>query len=149
MSTRFALDISKFVNKAKNNIDQVVRKVVIDLGSRVVQKSPVGDASYWISPPPPGYVGGRFRGNWQFGLDQIPQGDLPDIDASGRASIGRVTTGMLSAPIGHVYYLMNNLPYSERIENGWSHRQAPQGVVHLTVMEFKSIVDGAASQVNK
>ncbi|MEE4465532.1 hypothetical protein V2S84_25980, partial [Azotobacter chroococcum] len=61
----FELDLRAFIEKAKGNADQVVKKVGIDMLAKIVDRSPVGNPSLWQSPPPPGYVGGRFRGNWQ------------------------------------------------------------------------------------
>lgn len=122
------------------NIDRLVRKVAIDLLKSVVYKSPVGDATLWQSPPPAGYVGGRFRGNWQLGINNQPSGDLTAIDASGGNTIN---AGMANIPTtnaaGNIYYITNNLPYAQRLENGWS-SQAPAGIVSLTIAEFEGIV---------
>jgi hypothetical protein len=32
-------------------------------------------------------------------------------------------------------YIQNNLPYAERLENGWS-KQAPHGMVKITLYEL-------------
>ncbi len=63
----FTLQLKAFAEKAKGNADLVVRKVVLDIGTRVVLRSPVGDPDLWEGKAPKGYVGGRFRGNWQYG----------------------------------------------------------------------------------
>ncbi len=141
----FALDLSKFAAKAKDNMDAVVRKTVLDIGARIVEKSPVGDATLWQSPPPPGYVGGRFRANWQYAFASVPVGDLPDIDPTGAMSISRISTGLNSAPGAGIHYLCNNLPYAKRLEDGWS-SQAPAGMVGLTVLEFQAVVKKAAGK---
>ena len=44
---------------------------------------------------------------------------------------------------GRIYYLANNVPYARRLEDGWS-RQAPQGIVGRTVIQFRQIVKDAA-----
>jgi hypothetical protein len=54
----FELDIQRFVDKANGNINLVVRKVALDLFTRVIMKSPVdtgrfGAIGRWRS--------GRFR----------------------------------------------------------------------------------------
>lgn len=139
----FALDVAAFVARAKGKEALAVRKIVFDLGERLVMRSPVGDASYWLSPPPPGYVGGRFRANWQYGFGVIPQGVTDATDAAGSATAGKIKTDAAQAPAAGIHYLTNNLPYARRLEEGYS-RQAPQGVVALTVVEFESIVKGAA-----
>lgn len=139
----FAADISAFVAKAKGNADRVVKKIVFDIGTKIVMRSPVGDGLLWKSPPPAGYVGGRFRANWQYGYGSIPSGDLPGIDKTGATSTLRIAAGVKNVPAAGIHYLVNNLPYAKRLEEGWS-TQAPSGMVALTAMEFQSICREAA-----
>ncbi len=139
----FAAEIEAFANKSKANMSLVTRKVMMDIGAHLVERSPVGDASYWIHRPPPGYVGGRFRGNWQYGFNTAPPGDLPSIDPTGSASLARVAACVGSPGI---HYIVNGLPYARRLEEGWS-RQAPQGMVELTRIDFENIVDIAVQGV--
>ena len=47
---------------------------------------------------------------------------------------------------GHVYYLMNNAPYANALENGHS-MQAPAGVVGLTVAAWEIIVADSVAKV--
>lgn len=144
----FVADLSAFASKAKSNMDKVVRKVVLDVGTSVVEKSPVGDGKFWKSPPPPGYVGGRFRGNWQYTFNAIPKGQLNIIDPSGSISIGRISKGLGGQTnVAGIHYVSNNLPYAQRLEEGWSYRQAPQGMVMLTVVEFQSLFKRAAAKL--
>lgn len=123
--------------------DLVVRKIVLDVGTRLVERSPVGDPTYWKSEPPAGYVGGRFRANWQYGDSVMPGGTLKDVDPSGASTIGKLTGKVEIHASGKLHYLVNNLPYAHRLENGWS-RQAPFGMVNLTFIEFKPIVRAAS-----
>jgi hypothetical protein len=145
----FVTDLSKFAAKAKGNMDAVVRKVVLDVGISVVQKSPVGDGDYWKSPPPPGYVGGRFRGNWQYTFNaMLTAKEVDVIDPSGSMSIGRISKGLgEQATAMGIHYISNNLPYAKRLEEGWSYRQAPQGMVMLTAVEFQTFFRKAAAKL--
>jgi hypothetical protein len=143
---KFALNISAFCAKAKQRSDLIVRKIALDVDRRIMERSPVGDASYWKHPAPKGYVGGRFRANWQLEIGSIPMGTLDAIDPSGERTLAGHLSVISQARAGVVIYLSNNLPYARRIEDGWSH-QSPQGVVGLTVMEFQSIVDAAAKEI--
>lgn len=140
----FAADISKFVAKANGNVDRVVRKVILDIGSKIVLRSPVGDGNLWQSPPPPGYVGGRFRANWQYGYGQKPSDELAAIDPSGRSSINAILGGVSASKVEGTHYLVNNLPYAKRLEDGWS-TQAPTGMVGLTALEFEQTVREAVA----
>jgi hypothetical protein len=145
--SRFSLDISKFVEKAKANADAVVRKVVIDVAANIVSLSPVGDGTFWENPPPKGYVGGRFRANWQLGINVPRSGELPNIDPAGSATNERIVAALPADATGNVFFLTNNLPYAQRLEDGWSKRQAPAGMVGLTVVKYQAIVDNAAQAV--
>lgn len=139
----FTLDMKKFTDKANKNIDLVIGKVIIDVSNEVIKRSPVGDASYWVSPAPAGYVGGRFRGNWDYGIGSAPSAEFDVIDSTGSISNDRIKTKLRKDNAGKIHYIVNNLAYAQRIEDGWS-RQAPQGIVKLTVIKWQSIVDNAA-----
>jgi hypothetical protein len=151
----FALDMQKFVDKANKNIGTCVKQTVMEIGNRVVYRSPVGDATKWdaafiksatnLGWIGAGYAGGRFRANWQYGFNSIPSGDLPDIDASGAVSNGRIEDGVFASPVAGVHYITNNLPYAQRLEDGYS-KQAPSGMVGLVMMEAPAIIDEIASK---
>jgi len=89
-----------------------------------------------------GYVGGRFRGNWQFSIDTPADGVLDQIDPSGNVSIAVLRTQVQSLTIGQTAYLVNNLPYAVPLEYGHS-KQAPGGMVRITLVRFQQIVDEA------
>lgn len=142
----FALDLKAFADKTSARTQQIVRKIVIDVGTAMVMKSPVGDPLGWKNPSaaPAGYVGGRFRANWQYGYNTIDRATTTKVDASGQTSISAIVGGVSGKDAAAVHYITNSLPYAQRIEEGHSQRQAPQGVVRLTVMEFQPIVEAAA-----
>ncbi len=142
----FSDDLYAFARKTSRKAHLVVRKIVIDVGAALVFKSPVGDADYWIAPAPPGYVGGRFRANWQYGLSAPNLSTSEDVDASGGPTISGIVGKVPSHSAGFVHYITNSLPYAKRLEEGWS-RQAPHGMVELTVIEFQPIVRQAAAAV--
>lgn len=122
----FSLNITAWVQKAKARGDLVVRKVALDVGSRVVLRSPVDT--------------GRFRANWQYGVGRPNTAVLEAVDKSGQSSIGRITAGAATARLGDVIYVSNSLPYALKLEAG-SSKQAPGGMVGLTVVEFQAAVD--------
>lgn len=144
----FALDLKAFAKKAGENSDTLVKSIVIRVAAELDKRSPVGDASYWKHPPPKGYVGGRFRGNWQLGVGVRPTGETGRIDQTGTATLGTITAKIPVHPAGQVFFLSNNVPYAQRIENGWS-RQAPTGLVGLTAVMFQRIVDDAVASIPK
>ena len=84
-----------------------------------------------------GYVGGRFRANWNVSYGTPNLSTTESVDKQrGLSEAERA----LSLPVGGVVYLSNGLPYAERLEFGHSKRQAPAGMVRITVAEFADIV---------
>lgn len=183
----FSIQLAAFAARAKANANAVVRKVVLDIGTRLVERSPVGDRELWaVNQPnvmnrelyqdfraeqgkrpasrktldkyfglrPEGYVGGRFRANWQLSeharvpgelyQESPPASSYPDPGQILAAADANITLN----PAGKKFYWQNNLPYAQALEDGWS-TQAPAGMVGLTVSEFQSIVNGAAQEVSK
>jgi hypothetical protein len=137
----FALDLAKFAKETGVKADLAVGKIVIGVAGELDRRSPVGDASFWKNPPPKGYVGGRFRGSWNLGIGVIPP-SVETIDPSGVETQGRIIAAIPDKAAGEVYYLVNATPYGRAIEEGHS-RQAPTGVVGLTVVRWQSIVNDA------
>lgn len=136
----FALDLQKFADKAKQKSDDLVGGVVIRVAAELDSRSPVGDGTYWKNPPPKGYVGGRFRGNWQLGVDIRPAGETGRIDRAGGETQATILASIPDEAAGKIYYLVNNVPYANAIEEGHS-RQAPQGLVALTAMRWQQFVN--------
>ena len=134
MAGNFALDISRFVNRTHSNVDLVTKKVVLDIARSVIRKSPVDT--------------GRFKGNWQYGTAQMPIGVLDIYDAGGRGTEAHIAGQIPAQASGKLHYIVNNLPYSIRLENGHSRIQAPLGMVGLTISEYQGIVRRAAQEVN-
>jgi hypothetical protein len=89
-----------------------------------------------------GYVGGRFRGNWQFSIYTPADGVLDQIDPSGNVSVAVLMAQVQSLTIGQTAYIVNNLPYGIPLEYGHS-KQAPHGMIRVTLSHFQQIVDDA------
>ena len=138
----FTLDLQRFAEKCAERADDAVGNIVVRIAAELDKRSPVGDATYWKKPPPAGYIGGHFRANWQLGIGAMPMGEIPGVDRTGEKTQGRIMAEIPEQAAGKVYYIANNVPYAERLEYGWS-RQAPQGLVGLTVTMFQDIVRDA------
>lgn len=131
MST-FALQLAAFADKCGKNAEMAVKKVSIDVLAKVVQRSPVDT--------------GRFRGNWVMSVAS-PNITTKDVtDKSGDATISHESANLQAFKLGESVYIMNSLPYSLRLENGYS-QQAPGGMVKLTIAEFQPLVDQAAKEI--
>lgn len=128
----FALDVSKFVEKAKKNPEKVMRQVSIKLFSAIIKASPVDT--------------GRFRMNWMASGGTHTSGTTDATDKSGNTATGNATSFVLKAPDWREFTLTNNLPYAQRLEYGWS-QQAPQGFVRVNVSRFQQLINEEANKV--
>ena len=144
----FSLDLKAFAEKAADRADEAVGRIVIGVAGELDERSPVGDAVYWKSPPPKGYVGGHFRANWQLGVNSLPIGERAGVDPTGANTRAAIRAEVPDEAAGNVYWLANNVPYARRIEDGWS-RQAPQGLVGLTAIMFQKIVKDEIAEMGK
>ena len=142
----FALDVSKWVAKAKAAPERVVRSVTIKLWSAVIKGSPVAEIE-----------GGRFRGNW-FASGANQSTEVSDIkDKDGRPTINKATQVVVGIADWTNMTLTNNLPYANVIEfggypgdgpntvGGFS-KQAPHGVVRVNVARFQQLINEEAAK---
>ena len=124
--TTFALNLAKQIEVANDKVESIVKVTMIELFNRVIQKSPVDT--------------GRFRANWNCSIGSPDLSTSQAIDPSGSGAISKATSTVVSYTLnGQSVFLTNNLPYADRLENGWS-KQAPNGMVRLSVMEIQNSV---------
>lgn len=127
----FASELRAFASKSQQNADLVRRRVAIEIFERVIKRSPVDT--------------GRFRGNWQASVGDYPRSIIEDTDPTGAGASANMVSLVLGDKTNHPLYLVNNLPYSLRLEHGHS-QQAPSGMVKVTVSEFQQIVKNTGKQ---
>lgn len=128
-----------FKKKVQDKLPQIVKLIAMETFKRVVERSPVDT--------------GRFRANWQIGVAVRPSGSSEDFDkaAPGSAPSGASTSAalaklkQLNLGLAKVY-VVNNLPYARRLEDG-SSEQAPGGMVEITAAEMRIVVNQIAKQV--
>lgn len=131
----FALQLAEFARKAGKNADLVVQKVTVDILARVVKRSPVDT--------------GRFRANWQVSVGTPASGNLAVEDKNGDSTVRAGTSAMTGFQVGPSVFIVNNLPYGPRLEyEGWS-KQAPAGMVRITVAEYQSLIEKAVAEVRQ
>lgn len=123
----WSIPLDKLAAKAGADIERVGRKVTFELFNALQLRSPVDT--------------GRFRGNWQISSGAPASGVMPTTDQSGTGAAAEAAKA-LTIPLGGTVYFVNNLPYAQRLEYGWS-QQAPQGMVRLTMREFRGYVQRA------
>lgn len=132
---KFTLQLEALAQALDAKQERVLKKVVFDLHSGVVLKTPVDT--------------GRARASWQ--VSQGRQDFTVMEEEVGRTSIKGsakgAATGVAKANAaaaiksidadGGLIYITNALPYMRRLENGHS-KQAPNGMVALTLAEVSA-----------
>jgi len=125
-AAQFKLDLADALkDEVEDVVVMVTQKVALEALNRIVMRSPVDT--------------GRFRANWNvsFGTEDLSTTDATDKSGSSTIAKGLATINQY-AKLSQVIYVSNNLPYANRLENGWS-KQAPQGMVALTLAELSTI----------
>lgn len=151
----FALSLAKFAEAAPEQARTVVRKVSIDMLTKVVMRTPVGNRELWAANIerkkkglplyPAGYVGGRLRANWNTSFGAPSFRVTADKDPTGQGAILRGSATIRRAYGDFDIFMTNSLPYAIPLEYGYS-KQAPVGMVRITVAEFQTFVDNAVRQ---
>lgn len=125
----FAADLNKLCKRAGDKAEMVVRKTALELQSGMIEMSPVKS--------------GRFKSNWTCGVGAV---NTDTSAAPGTDAEGRTRTVLAGWKPGQTIFLTNSLPYARRLENGWS-KQAPSGVVRLTVQAYSQALKAAVESI--
>lgn len=128
----FTLHLKKITDKAGANADSIAKAIILQVFSSVVEKSPVDL--------------GSFRGNWQIGVGAV-NGNTQSPDDKKALKSPPSADNLLKAELSlsgysskKITYVSNSLPYAHRLEyDSWSD-QAPNGMVRLTVLEFRRMI---------
>lgn len=127
---------------ARETTVKLQRTLIDDFGKtafailrNVVLGSPVGNPTLWKNPAsaPAGYVGGHFRRNWIVSIGGFNNGIIDGIDPAGAATAAAgknvIDSFVKGGKPGPNLVIQNNVPYANRLAQGWSKRQAPAGWV--------------------
>ena len=141
----WSLDLSKYAEKQKVEIKEVRRAFAFALYSSIVEKTPVDT--------------GRARGNWNISVGS------PDESTSNSTGPKFSSPKSLPEPNGdESIFITNNLPYITKLEyggypdppkkdggktSGGFSKQAPNGMVGVTLANGANIFDAAARTVTK
>lgn len=121
--SKWSIPLDRLAANATASITDVARKATADVFRAVVLKSPVDT--------------GRFRSNWNVSV-AAPDFTFTDSTNSNRGLTEAARA--LTLPVGGVVFISNGLPYANRLEYGYS-KQAPQGMIRTSVIEFRQFVD--------
>jgi hypothetical protein len=125
---RFRRNIAKRVDKASRKLEMAMQAVLVEIDARLVNMSPVDT--------------GRFRANWYAG-----NGNINYTTTENTTKRTNETEIKALKITGQTVFLTNSLPYAYRLEyEGWS-KQAPSGMVRITVAEMSQIIREAGLKV--
>lgn len=119
----FNASVNKFIKTIPERANDIKTAVALRLLERIVDMTPVDT--------------GRARGNWTVSVDS------PRLDATKRKTKSGSSAVMAGAAViatvtgGQSIWINNNLPYIERLENGYSN-QAPAGMLSVSLAEVGS-----------
>ncbi|MDR0216188.1 MAG: HK97 gp10 family phage protein [Comamonas sp.] len=128
----FAEDLRALCERAGDKAEQVVRGAALFLGDEMIDESPVDT--------------GRFKNNWITSAGPRATGTRSSSSKDGSDSKGQLQEQVAAWKPGQTIWILNNLPYAQRLEYGWS-QQAPGGMVRLAVQNYSQAVKKAADQV--
>lgn len=139
---KFVRTLQLFGKITNQRVAVVKRKVAFDAFNGVLRRSPVDT--------------GRFRWSWRIAVgDPDLSVEPPDKKKSG-VQKGTPPTGKEVEQLGKLkqvtaqgsVHISNNLPYAERLENGYS-TQAPTGILEPTLSEMLVNFNTAVQAVKK
>lgn len=92
---------------------EILQEAAQSLYENIIKKTPVGNPTLWNPPVwPKGYQPGSLKAAWKI------------------------------ETMGDTVVISNDLPYAERVENGWS-TQAPAGMMKISLLEWDFLVEKA------
>jgi hypothetical protein len=124
---RLAKDMAGVAKRVEAGGNKVVRKASLQILSNVTLATPVDT--------------GRARANWITSINSRSQLQRPTIISAG-ASVSEGASLIRATVAGSVVYIQNNLPYINRLNNGWSQR-APAGFVERAIRNALSALTKA------
>lgn len=130
----FARNMDVMAARVVRRASEVKRKTAAVILRDVVMGTPVGNPTLWRrQPAPPGYVGGRARGNWFANLGAAST-EVRDVSGAGtgESAMSEGEAVISNATVGQDIHLTNNLPYIKPLNEG-SSLQAPAGFVEVAV----------------
>ena len=129
--------MSQIVSRVNGRIDDKIRAATSEVFKNIIMMTPVGNPSQWKNPAsaPEGYVGGNARGNWHCTIGS------PFVGEDRTSTVEKIQS-TIPRRAGSVVYLTNNVPYIGALEYDFHSRQAPAGMVRVSVALFEGVLNG-------
>lgn len=135
-AAEFSATLNALAGSINADLSQVVRSTVLRLFARIIKLSPVDTGAYrgshQIANREPDQKEGLLKSPYQPGQDPIAATSWADAKAA------KKPVGWTWKPGDGSIWIFNNVPYAERLENGWS-PQAPAGVYNVALAEIEAL----------
>lgn len=132
MAGQFAQDLKRFENKVIGREDLFLKKLTMEILRKLVLRTPVDT--------------GRARANWNVEFGAPDPSVTEDTDKTGGSTTAEGVSLLTGAEAGGKIFITNNLVYIVPLEEG-SSKQAPHGMVAVTLREFEGMVETVAGKV--
>lgn len=133
--SEFSVDLSRMISRAQMLPNTVIRGAVSMLCNAVIDRTPVDT--------------GRCVGNWNMSIDTWTKHKTGILAPSRESPKNRMSRelGKFDYRNNHLIFFMNTLEYAIPLERGHS-KQAPSGMVRLSLNEFQQKIREAVSSIS-
>lgn len=128
----FKADLATFARGLDLNVETLTQRLAAQLWNDITIKTPVDT--------------GRARSGWAMALDTAPS-FLPPIPPEGSVVSPPALPNFGKIDGSQLVYIVNNVEYIEALEDGHS-KQAPAGMVRLSLAVLEAQVDSIVQQIN-
>lgn len=128
MSVKKELD-EAYRKKVVELVEDVTRKTAIDIDKELVLKTPVDT--------------GRARSNW------LPSINAPRTETVSAGTSNNTQSTVSGYKLNDTIFISNNLPYIERLNNGWSKQNVTPSWVEATVQKYSANLKRTIAEVKR
>ena len=116
--------------KIRNNLnpEKHMQAATAAIGTMVISKTPVLD--------------GYLKASWNFAVGRMDE----TLQQPSNQSLLKLAQGVNDFSIGQQAYFVNAQPYAAKIEYTGHSRQAPQGMLRISIADWQEINDRIARQ---
>lgn len=108
VARRFTINIEKWAKMAGLRMEAFARQFTQQMVKEVVQATPVDT--------------GFLRGSWYVRVGDPGEGPAGRLDPTGAQSVAMAQLTVGSAPLGGIFYVLNNAAYAAHLEFGTEHK---------------------------
>ncbi len=129
----FGDQLMRWANKRKVSMHKAIAMTAIRLGANIIERTPIDT--------------GRAKGNWMSAYGSADTGTSETRTQNEALQGLRVKFTVAQVAQNTSLLITNSLPYIIELEQGKS-KQAPAGMVRLSILEFKQILEQETRSAN-